>query len=355
MRKICKVLANGEEFSADCGDLLLDAALLNGVDIPHDCRSGFCGACRVNLLSGRVLGGADDDPGVVRACQCRVLSDVAIEIEDVPEAATRHGRVAGLVRLASDIMEVSISLPDRAEYLAGQHYKVQFRGLPPRSYSPTFPLDGPHDPAILRFHIKQIRHGRVSPALGREIAVGHRVKLTGPLGTAYFRPEHRGRIVLIASGTGFAPIWSVANAALSEWRDRAMVLIVGARALKSLYMVRALCRLARFPGVTIIPVVAEPQDVSQAIRVGWPLDYLPRLSASDVVYTAGAPPLVERVADMARAVGAKCYTDPFAPQSTEPEPRSLLARAAEWLGSDAPPLVPDMPRSMQERYDRELA
>jgi 3-phenylpropionate/trans-cinnamate dioxygenase ferredoxin reductase subunit len=207
----------------------------------------------------------------------------------------------------------------------------------------------------LRFHIKQIPHGRVSPALGREIRVGHRVKLTGPLGTAYFRSDHRGRLVLIASGTGFAPMWSVANAALSERRNRAMVLIVGARALRSLYMVRALCRLAHFPGVTIIPVVAEPQTLSQAVRIGWPIDYLPRLSASDTVYTAGAPPLVERVADMARAAGAKCYTDPFVPQNTERAPRSLLGRAAEWLGSDSPPLVPDMPRAMQRRYDRELA
>jgi len=349
MRRICKVLANGEEFSADCGELLLDAALMNGVDIPHDCRSGFCGACRVSLLSGRVLGGRDDDPNVVRACQCRVLSDVAIEIEDVPEAATGHGRVAALARLASDIMEVSISLPQRAEYLAGQHYKVQFRGFPPRYYSPTFPLDGPHDATVLRFHVKRIPNGRVSPALGRDIRAGHRVKLTGPLGTAYFRPDHRDRLVLIASGTGFAPIWSVANAALSERRDRAMVLIVGARALRSLYMMRALCRLAHFPGVTIIPVVAEPQTISTAIRIGWPIDYLPRLSASDTVYTAGAPPLVERVADIARAAGARCYADPFAPQSTQREPRSLLARATEWLGIDAPPLVPDMPPSMQAR------
>jgi NAD(P)H-flavin reductase/ferredoxin len=354
MRKICKVLANGEEFSANCGDLLLDAALLNGVDIPHDCRSGFCGACRVNLLSGRVLGGVEDgSPKVVRACQCRVLSDVAIEVDDVPETATEHGRVAALVRLAPDIMEVVIALAQRAEYLAGQHYKVQFRGFPARCYSPTLPLGGPHEETILRFHVKMIPNGRVSPALGRRIRVGHRVKLIGPLGTAYFRPDHRHRLVLIASGTGFAPMWSVARAAVAERRDRAMVFVVGARSLRSLYMVRALCGLAHFPGVTIIPVVAEPQTISTAVRIGWPLDYLPRLSGSDAVYTAGAPPMVDRVAHLAQAVGARCYTDPFAPQNDEPGQRGFFARATQWLGSDSPSLVPDMSRSMQDYYDRE--
>lgn len=354
MRKICTVRVNGEEFSANCGDLLLDAALMSGVEIPHDCRSGYCGACRVNLVGGQVFGGDQDgDPNVVRACQCRVLSDVAIEIDDVPETVTEHGRVASLVRLAPDVMEVSIAVPGRIDYLPGQYYKVQFRGFPARCYSPTLPLDGPHDETILRLHVRRVANGRVSPALGREIRVGHRVKLTGPFGAAYFRPHHPGRVVLVASGTGFAPMWSVAVAAIAERRDRTMVFIVGARTLRSLYMIQALCNLARCSGVSIIPVVSESQRISSAIRSGRPTDHLPVLSPRDVIYTAGAPAMVERVAQVAGAVGAKCYTDPFSPQGKDSERRSFLARASSWLGSDVPPLVPDMPRSIQAYYDQE--
>jgi 3-phenylpropionate/trans-cinnamate dioxygenase ferredoxin reductase subunit len=352
-KKICKVRANGEEFSANCGDLLLDAALMHGVDIPYDCRSGYCGTCRVNVVHGKVFGGAEEGmPSMVRACQCRVISDVAIEIEDVPESVTENGEVVQLVRLAPDVMEVSIALPGRAEYLPGQHYKVQFRGFPARCYSPTFPLEGDHDEAVLRFHVKRVRDGRVSPALGRDIRVGHRVKLTGPLGMAFFRRQQAGRVVLVAGGTGFAPMWSVAIAALAERRDREIVFVVGSRTLKSLYMIRALCKLAHFRGVSIVPVVAEPQAMSGAIRIGHPTDYLPALSASDAVYTAGAPAMVTVVARAAGTVGARCYTDPFEAQSSEPEQRSLLARAADWLGGESPPLVPDMTRSMQQLYDR---
>ena len=44
MKKTCTVkLNNKESFPAKCGDLLLDSALMNGVDLPHDCRSGICG------------------------------------------------------------------------------------------------------------------------------------------------------------------------------------------------------------------------------------------------------------------------------------------------------------------------
>lgn len=353
MGKICKVLANGEAFSANCGDLLLDAALMNGVDIPYDCRSGYCGSCRVNVVRGRVFGGEEEGcPNVVRACQCRVISDVAIEIEDVPETVTEHGEVTNLFRLAPDVMEVSIALPRRADYLPGQHYKVQFRGFPERCYSPTFPLEGIHDEKVLRLHIKRVRNGRVSTALGRKIRVGHRVKVTGALGMAFFRRGHSGRVVLIAGGTGFAPMWSVAIGALAERRNREIVFVVGSRTLQSLYMIRGLCKLAHFPGVTIVPVVAERQTMSEAVRTGQPTDYMPALSSSDVVYTAGAPAMVEQVARAASAVGARCYTDPFAPQKREAEQRSFLARAVGWLGSEAPPLVPDVTRSMQHLYDR---
>ncbi len=353
MRKICKVLANGQAFSANCGDLLLDAALMNGVDIPYDCRSGYCGACRVNVADGRVFGGEDGSPNVVRACQARVISDVAIDIEDVPETAIDHGHVARLVRLAPDVMEVSISMPQRIDYLPGQYYKVQFRGFPTRCYSPTFPLEGPNDATMLRLHVKRVANGRVSPALGREIRVGHRVKLVGPFGAAFLRRGHLGRLVLVAGGTGFAPMWSIAVAAMAERRDRDLFFVVGARTIKSLYMIRALCGLARFPRVTIVPVVGDPQTMSDAIRTGQPTDHMPILSSSDVVYTAGAPAMVEHVAQIARAADATCYTDPFTPQNSEAENRGLLGRAIDWLGGDAPPLSPDMTQMMQEVYDRD--
>ena len=56
MTKICKVTINGEVISAQPGDLLLDAALMNGIEIPHDCRSGYCGTCQVRVIAGRCLG-----------------------------------------------------------------------------------------------------------------------------------------------------------------------------------------------------------------------------------------------------------------------------------------------------------
>jgi NAD(P)H-flavin reductase/ferredoxin len=334
MSKICKVTVNDAPYLANAGELLLDWALMNGVDLPHDCRSGICGACRVRLVEGRVYGGHEKGDDMIHACQARIVSDLEIVTETVPDHVTMQAQVARIVRLAPDVIGVDVELPRPLRYLPGQYCKLQFRGFSARSYSPTYPLEGRPDDRMLHFHIRKLSDGAVSSALGRDIRVGHRVRLTGPFGSAYLRPNHSGSLVLVAGGTGFAPMWAVAVAAIMERPQREIIFVVAARKLQSLYMHAALCRLALFPNVTIIPVVAEPQRVSHAIRLGLPTDHLPNLSANDVVYTSGAPAMTESVARLARAAGARCYADPFVPSDRPLESPTLMARVSGWLNND---------------------
>jgi NAD(P)H-flavin reductase/ferredoxin len=319
MRRICKVMLNNEHYLANAGELLLDWALMNGVELPHDCRAGMCGACRVRLVEGKVFGGHEPGDDMIHACQARIVSDIAIVTEDAPDPVTVSGEVAGIVRLAPDIAGVTIEVPRQFPFLPGQFCKLQFRGYPARSYSPTYPLEGRGDDHLMHFHVRRLADGKVSAALGRDIRRGHRVRLSGPFGSAFLRRNHRGPIVLVAGGTGFAPMWSIAVAAIMERPERELTFIVGVRELRSLYCHSALCRLALFPNVTIIPVVAEPQSDFPAIRSGLPTEYLPVLSPNAVVYTSGVPAMTESVGRIARAAGARCYADPFLPTTTPAE------------------------------------
>jgi 3-phenylpropionate/trans-cinnamate dioxygenase ferredoxin reductase subunit len=339
MRKTCRVTLNSETFAVNAGDLLLDSALMNGIDLPYDCRSGICGACRVRLVRGRVFGGQEDNEEMVNACQARIISDIEVVAEPVPDQVSIAGRVTGLARLAPDVVGVDLDLPKPFRYLPGQFCKLQFQGFPARCYSPTYPLEGRPSDRGLHFHIRRFCDGAVSSRLGHEIQIGHRVRLTGPYGTAFLRPNHAGSIVLASSGTGFAPMWSIAVAAIMERPQRELIFVVAARKVQSLYMHAALCRLALFPNITIIPTVTEPQSVSSAIRNGRPTDHLPMLSASDLVYASGAPAMTERVARLARAAGAKCFTDPFTSSARSAEQRKLVQRLTGWLhhpGSHGP-------------------
>jgi 3-phenylpropionate/trans-cinnamate dioxygenase ferredoxin reductase subunit len=355
MSKMLTVTVNGEAFSAYRGDLLLDAALQNGVDIPHDCRSGHCGTCRVEVVQGMTFGGDTAEPGAVRACQCRVVSDLDVVIEDVPEIETINGKVVELIPAAPDVVEVWIEPQKPLFFLPGQYLQVQYKGFPMRCYSPTAPLDNSVDD-LVRLHVRRVPNGRVSGALGREIREGHKVKLTGPFGSAYLRPGLTNRLILVASGTGFAPIWSVADAAMNENPNRELVMIVGARTIDSLYMVRALCWLAACPNVWVVPCVDKPQSASDAIRIGKPTEYIPQLRPDDILYACGGPAMVEAVATMAKAAGAKCYMDAFVPPPDEGP--GLMSRVLSFLTSGAsavssPPMAPSSPRPARSQKPRQ--
>jgi 3-phenylpropionate/trans-cinnamate dioxygenase ferredoxin reductase subunit len=265
---------------------------------------------------------------MIYACQARVVSDMKVITEPVPDTVSMSAEVAELVRLAPDVVGVTLELPKPLTYLPGQYCKLQFRGFPERSFSPTYPLEGAPDSQLLQFHIRRVPNGLVSSALGQKIRPGHRVKVTGPLGSAFLRLKHPGRTVMVASGTGFAPMWSIAVAAITEQPQRELVFIVAARKIQSFYMHNALCRLARFPNVTIIPIVSEAQNVSSVIRSGRPTEHMPRLTPDDVVYTCGAPAMTESVARISRAAGARCYADPFTSSAKTEESASLMTRFA---------------------------
>jgi NAD(P)H-flavin reductase/ferredoxin len=323
---------NGGSFHARPGETLLDAALMNGVDMPHDCRSGHCGTCRCDIVSGNVLGGETESPSSVLACQARLMSNVEVVVEEVPEIETFKGQVRSLEYLAQDVIEATIETSRPIPYLPGQYCQFRFSGFPSRCYSPTVPITGPLDRNAIRLHIRQIPNGRISSALGNRIRVGHNVKIDGPFGSAYLRAGKANPLILVASGTGFAPIWSIAHSALCEMPDREIVAIVGAKTLNSLYMTAALNRLIAFPRVQVIPVISYGEQHSDLVRIGSPVDYLPPLNNEDIVYACGGPGMVEAAAHVARQAGAKCYSDPFAPAQTESESfawaRRLLASAS---------------------------
>lgn len=335
MRRSCRVTIDDQVFLASRGDILLDAALMNGVDIPHDCRSGRCGACRVRVLDGLAIGGECREPGAARACQSRIMSDLQLEIEAAPKSQTATGRVRAIKRRAPDVVEIDIEPSRPVMYLPGQYLRVQFRGYPTRCYSPTVSMEDFSAREFLHLQVRRIQRGRVSAAIGSGIREGHQVKIHGPFGLAFLRPASLDRLVLVASGTGFAPIWSIAVAAVREHRHRRVVMVVGARTMESLYMINALCMLARYPNVTIIPVVETPQNVPAIIRKGSVVNHIPQLSPEDRVHVCGPPRLVEAVSRIASAADAPCYRLPFVPQHAKENTPYLkentLSRTLGWL------------------------
>ena len=326
-----QITINGNSFLAREGELLLDAALSNGVDLPHDCRAGHCGTCCVRLVAGEVAGGEGSEPGIVHACQCRIVGDVVIEKGQQAGARTVDGVLSSLRVLTPEVMEVGIRTDRALPYHAGQYVQVRFKGYPSRPFSLTLPLGGNPSSGSVWFHVRHMQEGRVTPALGKRIKPGHRVTLTGPYGSAHFRPNSDSRLILVGTNTGFAPIWSIAAAALRENPQRTMMIIAGGRTLEQLYMAPALVQLARFPNVLVVPVCSTPQSLTTVVKTGRPTDYLPQLHSSDVLYACGAPGMVDAIRSIAARSGAACYADPFLPTATGKVEEGVLTRAMGWL------------------------
>jgi 3-phenylpropionate/trans-cinnamate dioxygenase ferredoxin reductase subunit len=329
-----KISIDCHSFMAPDGQLLLDAGLNSGIDLPYDCRAGHCGTCCVRVVSGEVEGGEGSEPGIVHACQCRIAGDADIATQRQSETKSVEGVVHSLRRLSAEVMEVEIRTDRALPYLAGQYAQVRFSGYPSRPFSITHPLRALHskpDGRSVWFHVRRMKEGLVTPSLGKRIKVGHRAKLTGPYGLAHFRPNLVSPLILVATHTGFAPIWSIAIAALRENPDRDMMIIAGGRTLESLYMWPALARLATFPNVHVVPVCSTPQTLINAVRLGRPTDHLPPLLPSDVFYACGAPGMVDSIKEIAARIGAVCYADPFLPTDDHTVEESFLSRAKNWL------------------------
>lgn len=327
MTRSHQITISGKTFRASDGEVLLDAARNNGIDLPFDCRAGHCGTCCVRLLSGKVRGGEGAEPGLIHACQCRVIADAVIEKRPSTQARTVAGVLNALHHLSPNVMEIGIKTERALPHFPGQYAQVQFRGYPSRPFSLTLPIRDNSNDGSIWFHIRRMQKGRVTSALGTRIKLGHRVTLTGPYGSAHFRPNFGSRLVLVATNTGFAPIWAIAVAALRETPLRRMMVIAGAREVQSLYMGPALARLASFPNVLVVPVCSSQQALPHAVLPGRPTDYLPRLLPTDVLYACGAPGMVESVKAIAARVGAVCYADPFATTTGNEGADDALARA----------------------------
>ena len=327
MTKTHTVIARQARFSIKPGEIILDAAMAQGVDFPHDCRAGRCGTCTTRLLSGITVGGETKQPKTIRACQARALSDLEIEFETLPPVKSISALVTRTIDLGPDVVAVEMKPATPVGQLPGQYCWFTFRGFPARAFSPTEPLDRRPRPGHIMLNVKRVKDGQVSLKFGREIGKGHQVTIEGPYGNAHHRPAHDKRLVLVGSGTGFAPIWAVATAAIREDPWRPLVVIAAARTFRSFYMLPALQRLAALPGKSVIATVGEGSEETPAFfRRGRPEQHLPRLSASDVVYAAGAPVMVDAIGLAAAVAGAGYHADPFEPSSRDGSTRELNFR-----------------------------
>lgn len=305
------VQPSGRQFSCEEGETVLAAAIRANVGLPYGCKNGACGSCRGKVLSGDVSHGAhqekalpvkDEEAGHALFCCATPHSNLVIEAREVA-GATDYPikklpvRVAKMERVSDDVIILSLQLPanERLAYRAGQFVEFILRDGKRRSYSMA---NAPHASEHLTLHIRHLPGGIFTDHVFHTMKERDILRFEGPLGTFFLREDSNKPIVLLASGTGFAPIKALVEQTVHDKSTRPMTLYWGGRRPKDLYL-HALCEewATNLPNFRYVPVISDAQEADEWTgRTGFVhravMDDLPDLS-SHQVYACGAPVMVD--------------------------------------------------------------
>lgn len=299
---------SGHVFSAIEEVSILDAALDAGLHLPYGCKNGACGACKAKILSGQIDHGqaqesalslAERAQGFALLCSARARSDVTIEVREAKAAADipvrqLPCRVEAMELAAPDVMILKLKLPanERLQFLAGQYIEFLLDGGRRRAFSLANP---PHADQLLELHIRRVPGGNFTEHVFTRMKVKDILRIEGPHGSFHLREDSDKPILLVAGGTGFAPIKGLIEHAVHIGLSRPMTLYWGAKDRAGLYLHALAEGWAAAGKLRYVPVLSEP-DPDWKGRTGLvhlaALADLPDLSAYQA-YVCGAPAMVE--------------------------------------------------------------
>jgi len=302
---------SGHTFTTDGSDSVLQAALDAGLTLPYGCRNGACGACKGRVIDGLVdhgpaqeqaLSTADRVSGLTLFCCAKPLSDLVLECREVGTAKDipvkiMPCRVQKIERVAADVIVLSLKLPanERLQFLAGQYIEFLLKDGKRRAFSIA---NAPHDDGFLQLHIRLIAGGEFTGHVFGAMKEKDILRFQGPYGSFFLREESTKPMILLAGGTGFAPIKALVEHAIHHNIARPMQIYWGARNRAGLYLPDLpLEWAAAHSHVRYVPVLSDAteQDAWQG-RTGLVhravLEDHADLSAYQV-YACGAPAMID--------------------------------------------------------------
>ncbi len=332
MPHIVTLKASGHRFAVEDGETVLQAAQRAGLALSYSCRAGLCGSCKAIVLEGRchyphnppsALNAAEQARHAALLCQAVPLTDLLLEVrevasvEDMPRQQISV-RVSARDRLAPDVMRLQLQpvAGARMRWLPGQYVEVLLEDSKRRAFSLA---RAPHEGSELEVHVRHVAGGGFTSWVFDGLAIGDTLRVEGPFGTFVPREDSERPMVLVAGGTGFAPVKAIIEHFLHLGARRPMHLYWGARTDADLYLRPLPERWAAVvPTLDFHPVISDAMEAERAgTRCGLVheavLEDFPDLSGHDV-YMCGPPALIDagrRTFVEAGLPEARLYYDSF--------------------------------------------
>jgi CDP-4-dehydro-6-deoxyglucose reductase len=245
MHKI--TLSNGVEFMCTGTQTILEGAKASNVAIEHSCRSGRCGVCSALVLQGETkvlfveesLSKSDLLSGNVLTCCRTPLTDIHLDIDDLGEIGnlktlTLPCRVESIGFFNDDVLDIVLRLPPNSDFvfLPGQYLDL-INGDVRRSYSIA---NAPRFDGKLELQVKRVEHGLMSAILFTATKQNDLFRIEGPLGTFSYKDDGEENIILMATGTGIAPIKALLESFSRVTSQKKIYVVWGARFKKDFYL-----------------------------------------------------------------------------------------------------------------------
>jgi CDP-4-dehydro-6-deoxyglucose reductase len=271
------VTPSGRQFSCDADETILAAALRAGVGLPYGCKNGACGSCKGKVIAGQLVHGShqqkalsdtEEAQGMALFCCAKPQGDVSIEVREIQGSdefplKKMPSRIAKMEKLSEDVMLIALQLPanERLQYRAGQYIEFMLKDGKRRSYSMA---NAPHIDAQITLHVRHMPGGVFTDQVFSSIKERDILRFEGPHGSFFLREDSEKPIILLASGTGFAPIKALMEHLIDLKSTRPVTLYWGGRRPQDLYM-DALCRqwAANLAHFSYVPVVSDAQPEDQ--------------------------------------------------------------------------------------------
>lgn len=322
------IAGSGETFEVGPDESVLAAALSQNLNLAHDCKSGTCATCRMRLVEGEIfyreepmgLLPEEAEAGYALACQARPLTDLVIEAEVqtalVMPPVRRRAIVRGIRRFSPDVTHLALEVPDLDgfSYLPGQHVAILLEDGRPRSFSMASAPNGNR----FDLHIRRIPGGLFTEGRLPGMCEGEGLDVELPLGSFFLRKEDFRPLLMVATGTGLAPIKSILESLMDQPEDCPPSLLYwGTREPQGLYLHDEITAWGeRLPEFDYRPVLSRP-GASWDGRKGHVQDAV----VADIedlseyaIYICGSPTMVAAAKALFIERGASLnhiYTDSF--------------------------------------------
>jgi len=295
-------------FEVEDGESVLEAAIRQGINLPYRCRNGACGACKGKITQGQVkyikeprkLTDDEKTNGMALFCSCTPESDLDIDIQIIDDLSELEikiypCRIQKMYKMADDVMYLGLKIPntERMQFLPGQYIDILLPDGRKRSFSLA---NAPHHDELLELHIRHVEGGYFTTNVFNTMQQMDLMRIEGPHGNFYFREKSTRPVIMMAGGTGFAPVKSIVEHVIAEKFSLPVYIYWGAREKQDLYQAELAEQWSKeVANISFIPVLSRAENSKWEGRTGYVHDAICEDFETLIdydVYACGPPAMV---------------------------------------------------------------